>query len=195
MVHLTRQIKAHWWKKSKVCVLDHYRLQCQMLFLLMQLSCCIHYMDYHEPWGMILTLLCKMGEVIHFVCNVYSTPSIKDMERTKWGEDGRTYNITGRVQKAPSSSQWQDALRSINFKSTLFRFLAIDWQREDHSNVIKNHEVFNGFDNRCMSFTEDNGCVLVNNQTRYKFSHEEAVILPHYYISRRREHSIIHCSQ
>ena len=39
---------------------------------------------------MILTLLCKMGKVVHFVCDVYSTPSIKDMERAKRGEDGRT---------------------------------------------------------------------------------------------------------
>jgi len=63
---------------------------------------------------MILTSLCKIGKVVHFVCDVYSTPSIKDMKRTKRGEYGRTYNITGKKPRVRLSGKMHSDRETSN---------------------------------------------------------------------------------
>ena len=70
----------------------------------------------------ILKLLCKLAKEIHFVCDTYVHPSIKDIERDMRGESsGPDIVVMGPKQKRPHD--FRSALKSANFKRSLLSFL------------------------------------------------------------------------
>ena len=69
-----------------------------------------------HSFGEIATMLLKMicmqpGKEVHFVCDKYLSPSIKDAERRSRGSNAfNSFEIAGAAQKRPNN--WINALRN-----------------------------------------------------------------------------------
>ena len=120
----------------------------------------------------ILHLLCAMSDRIDFVCDTYHSPSIKYLERERRGSEDFTLSITGREQIRPRD--WENALKSASFKTSLFKFLAIEWQNDLYAEILAGHQIFLGYEEECYSFTEMNGKVTREAVPSLRCSHEEA---------------------
>jgi hypothetical protein len=116
----------------------------------------------------ILQQLCQMAEQVHLVCDTYVSPSIKDAERQRRGTREIVFNITGPDQNRPKD--WQAALKSSSFKTSLFRFLATEWMHDRYADVLVGHKVYLALDNNCFCFTS-NVRTTIPALTSY---HEEA---------------------
>jgi hypothetical protein len=121
---------------------------------------------------MVLHIICKMSPVVHFICDTYITPSIKETERTRRGESHIAYSTIGRDQKTPRN--WQQTLQSSHFKTAFFRFLASDWQNTSYSTILQNNDVYLGFDDICYRFTVKDGATVRMHAQQYDCHHEEA---------------------
>ena len=113
-----------------------------------------------------------MSPRIDFVCDTYQSPSIKDIERENRGTDESAYVITGPEQKRPK--EWQHALQSGAFKTSFFQFLAIEWQKDAYAEILKDHQVFLGYDTECIVFENRNGHVICTAFPALFCQHEEA---------------------
>ncbi len=113
-----------------------------------------------------------MAKDVHLVCDTYASPSIKDAERDRRGPEDMVYTITGTDQRRPK--EWQKALRSSTFKTSVFKFLAMDWMKHTYADILTNHRVLLGVDDNCFSFTEDEGKVVRVCIESLASSHEEA---------------------
>ena len=67
-----------------------------------------------------------LAERIDFVCNTYTTPSIRDVERNIRGS--HNVRITGAEQICPKD--FQERMKSCKFKSLLLRVLADEWRNQ-----------------------------------------------------------------
>ncbi len=77
---------------------------------------------------------------VDFVCDMYDDyPYIKDVERAQCGSivSDIQYNISGPEQKRPKD--FQAKLQLPNFKRTILNFLAHDWQRANHTDILEGH--------------------------------------------------------
>ena len=83
----------------------------------------------------ILKKLHVCSEEVHFVCDTYRSPLIKDIERNKCVAIDREIAITGPDQQRPKD--FSKALHSGKFKTSLFRFLAKEWQKDDYKIIMK----------------------------------------------------------
>ena len=77
------------------------------------------------------------------------------------------YYVTGKNQKSPSN--WQQALKSSNFK-----FLSSDWQISVHATVLHDHIVYIVFEDKCIYISELNGQVVNEQKQQYICQHKEA---------------------
>jgi hypothetical protein len=113
-----------------------------------------------------------MSTRVDFVCDTYRTPSIKDIERERRGSEESSYLITGPQQSRPKD--WQHALQSPSFKTSLLRFLADEWKNTSYAQTIAGHEVYVAVDETCYYFTATNGIVHRDEVVSLNCSHEEA---------------------
>ncbi|MES9906099.1 MAG: hypothetical protein ABW168_25905, partial [Sedimenticola sp.] len=121
----------------------------------------------------ILNRLCSMSERVDFICDTYITPTIKEPERVRRGADGgMAFQVTGADQKRPKD--WQKALASSAFKTALLQFLAVDWHKDAHADVLNGHVVTLAHGSTCYRFTEDDGRVKREALTDMQCEHEEA---------------------
>jgi len=91
----------------------------------------------------ILKKLYVCSEEVHFVCDTFRSPLIKDIEHNKPGATNREIAITGPDQQRPKD--FSKALHSWKFKTSLFRFLAKEWQKDDYKIIIEDHKLYIGF--------------------------------------------------
>ena len=82
------------------------------------------------------------------------------------------FKITGAEQICPKD--FQEVMRSCNFKSLLLRFLADRWRNQAYLDIIKGHILYVGIEDKAYRYD-----VHVNIVQRYGFdelvcSHEEA---------------------
>ncbi len=114
-----------------------------------------------------------MSERVDFICDTYITPTIKEPERVRRGADGgMAFQVTGADQKRPKD--WQKALASSAFKTALLQFLAVDWHKDAHADVLNGHVVTLAHGSTCYRFTEDDGRVKREALTDMQCEHEEA---------------------
>ena len=64
------------------------------------------------------------------MCNTYTSPSIRDVERNIRGSHNERFlfKITGAEQICPED--FQETMKSCNFKLLLLRFLADEWRNQ-----------------------------------------------------------------
>ncbi|RUM44803.1 MAG: hypothetical protein DSY80_04015 [Desulfocapsa sp.] len=120
----------------------------------------------------LLQALCSMAPVIHFVCDSYVEPSIKDIERNRRGATETTFAITGPDQRRPRD--WQAALKSPSFNRALFRFLATEWKNPRYAHNFVDQKLIMGFDETCHKYTSHCEEVRMDVIEDLKCQHEEA---------------------
>ena len=86
-----------------------------------------------------LSQLVHMSHQVHMLCDVYSTPSIKDAERQIRGSEDLVFCITGPEQIRPKD--WQSAHRQSSFKVEFLRFLATEWMQSRYADIFAVLEV------------------------------------------------------
>ena len=121
---------------------------------------------------MLMQILCGMSERIDLVCDSYNTPSIKDTEHARRSSDEAIFSITGSKQKRPKD--WQVALRSASFKTSLFRFLLLEWRQDSYAEILHGHQLYLGLDKMCYCFTAADGKVTCEEFPSLHCKHEEA---------------------
>ena len=88
------------------------------------------------------------GKVVHFVCDKWITPSIKDNKRQSRSELASSYCIKGPSQKRPTN--WLEALTfNTKFKESLIKFLVDRWEEDIFASVFKDKIMYANFDNTC----------------------------------------------
>ena len=99
------------------------------------------------------------------MCDIYTSPSIKDVERNIRGShnDSFLFKITGAEQICPKD--FQEAMKSCNFKTSLLRFLADEWRNQAYLDIIKGHILYVGIENKAYRYDVHDNIVC---------SHEEA---------------------
>ena len=104
-----------------------------MFFLHTQVDLPVTYGKVAET---LLEKLVCLAPRVDFVCDKYTTPSIKGIERDRRGSEDTHFTITGPDQTRPRD--WQKSLRSPSFKTALFRFLLTEWSKDQYNTVLKN---------------------------------------------------------
>ena len=136
--------------------------------------------------------LCEMSPRVDFICDSYLTPSIKDAEHTRRGENEAVFTITGPQQKRPKD--WQKALRSASFKTAFFRFLVDEWCDVRYVETLNNHELYLGLEEECYNYTVVNGNVHRKEIASLSCCHEEAdtriIFHLHQIITQMPQHSV-----
>lgn len=107
----------------------------------------------------ILQILCSLSERVDFVCDTYKSPTIKHAERVLRDSNEADIKVTGPDQKRPKD--FQKALQSEKFKTSLLRYLAQEWRRECYAPILHGHHIYFGLDDTCYLFQEESGCVLL----------------------------------
>ena len=92
----------------------------------------------------ILAQLCEFASHFNFICDAYSSPSIKDLERDSRYTNTGHYSITGPEQKIPNN--FQLALRSVTFKESLLHFLVTEWKKDSYVKQLAGHKPFVALD-------------------------------------------------
>ena len=127
---------------------------------------------FGEVASLILQILCGMSERVDMICDVYRSPSIKDLEHSRRSADDTAYSITGPGQQRPK--EWQKALKSATFKSAFLKFLAQEWAANADSNTLAGHHVYLAVDDVCHHYTVQQGIVLHEEVADLACAHEEA---------------------
>jgi len=122
-----------------------------------------------------------MADRIHFVCDRYVVPSIKDPERERRGSQDVVFCITGPDQNR--TKDWQLAL-----KVALFRFLKSEWLRDSYADVLGDRHVYLALDNECCCFTSTGGVVARQTVRDLVSQHEEADTRMVYHLHHVIEH-------
>ena len=133
---------------------------------------------------LILKQVCKQkGNEIHLIFDKTISPSIKDCERNKRG-DNRTvaYQIIGPEQKRPGN--WLQALRVDQFKEALVEFLTGFWGNDDLAPIIGQKKLYVNSADVCYSFHNENGIMMKAIEEDFRCSHEEADTRMLFHISK-----------
>lgn len=123
----------------------------------------------------ILTCICKLAKHVHFVCDTYVHPSIKDIERELRGESsGLDILVTGSKQKRPHD--FRAALHSAKFKNSLLSFLQKEWQDQSYSHILRDHDIYFAHESKCHHFycSDNNSNIVCDEVPDLTSSHEEA---------------------
>lgn len=129
-------------------------------------------MSFGQLAKSLLQQLASISREVHLVCDVYSTPSIKDMERERRGNYDIVYHITGPEQMRPKD--WQVALRSSSFKTQLFNFLAVEWENVEYLHILWDCHVYLAVNSECFCFTTVDDVIRRSTIQALKSFHEEA---------------------
>ena len=97
---------------------------------------------FGEIAKLILTNLTASTKRIYFVCDLYTSPSIKDAERSC--ELDRKYVLSG----PGTPKDFNVAPKSSCFKTALLKFLDIEWKKDEYSRTIKGHTLFVGLNRK-----------------------------------------------
>lgn len=144
---------------------------------------------FGEISRVLLFQLCRMADEVHFVCDTYTVPSIKDTERERRGTQDVIFSITGPNQHRPKD--WQLALKSSFFKVALFRFLATEWMKDSYTDLITGHQVYLALDNDCFCFTSTAVTVMKQTVQDLASHHEEADTRMVYHLHHIIEHQTV----
>lgn len=110
---------------------------------------------------------------IHLVFDKTISPSIKDCERNKRGDNRAVaYQITGPEQKRPGN--WLQSLRIDQFKEALVNFLTSYWENDELVPIIGQKKIFVNSSDVCYSFENKNGVMVKTIEEEFTCSHEEA---------------------
>ena len=122
----------------------------------------------------ILEYLCAQAKRIDFVCDTYKHPSVKDVERDRRGDlHGLTaLVVTGPEQHRPV--EYQKALRSDEFKTSLLAFLSVEWLDDQYAPILRGHQLFFALGADCYLFEEEDGIVKRKLVQDLQCQHEEA---------------------
>ena len=82
----------------------------------------------------ILSCLVRHEIRVDFVCDTYNHPSIKHITREDRGSVEGEVKVSGPEQRRPKD--FNTALKSESFKTSLLRFLAEEWCRKDYAAVL-----------------------------------------------------------
>lgn len=140
----------------------------------------------------LLIMLVKMGQCIHLVSDTYRSSSIKDIERDRRADmcGTRTIKITGPDQKM---TDFKQAMRSGDFKTSLLQFLAVEWENERYASILGETELFFALDNTCYKFAVSNGQIKKEETQDLQSEHEEAdtrIVFHLHYVMRISPSSI-----
>ena len=118
------------------------------------------------------SLVKLQGKEIHFVCDKWVKPSIKDCERDKRSSENIPYQIKGPEQKRPSN--WLFALRNPFFKESLIAFLVDSWKEERFAAIIGRKIVYANCNDQCFKFFGDYSGMFREEAPELCYTHEEA---------------------
>ena len=118
------------------------------------------------------------GDIIHFVCDKWIEPSIKDCEREDRGSLRGVYSIKGPAQIRPSD--WGEALKNKSFKESLIGFLIEAWKDDSCARILKNKTVYANYNNCCYKYRAENGVTISTEEDQFSSSimlYQEAQLL------------------
>ena len=130
--------------------------------------------------GLLSRLVQLQGKEIHFVCDKWVKPSIKDCERDKRSSESIPYQIQGPEQKRPSN--WLLALRNPFFKEALISFLVASWKQEQFAAIIGRKVIYANND-RCFKFFGDCYVMFREEEPELYCTHEEADTRMFFYLT------------
>ena len=154
-----------------------------------------------SSFGQIATMVLKAiclypGSEIHFVCDKYLSPSIKDSERSNREKNvSNSFAIDGAAQKRPTN--WKNALRNPFFKEQLIAFLSVHWKNDSYVTVINDKQVFINSGDTCYKFYVYENEVHREEVATLYSRHEEAdsrLIFHLFNLSSHLKKVIIRCS-
>ena len=120
-----------------------------------------------------LSKLMAMALLVLLMADTYKRPLIKDPERLKRGDSSEAvYSTTGPQQLVPRD--WQKALNSPSFKSSLMHFLASEWQKPEYSKILVERQLYFAVDHKCYRYTARDGIVTRETLDALASDHEEA---------------------
>ena len=83
-----------------------------------------------------------MGSEVHFVCDTYQSPSIKDLEREeRAGKSSMSVIIGGPAQKL---KDFNDGLSFSQFRTSFLLFLVEEWSKNSYHKIIDGHKIYVG---------------------------------------------------
>ena len=112
------------------------------------------------------------GDTIHFVCDKWIQPSIKDCEREDRGSLNGIYSIKGPAQTRPSD--WNNALKNRSFKESLIGFLVEAWKDNSCATILKHKTIYANFNDHCFKYQAENGVTIATYEESFYSMHEEA---------------------
>ena len=137
---------------------------------------------FGEIASSILQILCGMSERVDMICDVYRSPSIKDLEHCRRSSDDAAYSITGPDQRRPKD--WQKALKSANFKTAFLNFLAQEWTANADVSKLAGHHIYLAVEEVCHLYTVHQCSVFHEEVADLACSHEEADTRIVFHLSR-----------
>ena len=114
------------------------------------------------------------GDTIHFVCDKWIEPSIKDCERGERGSLRGIYSIKGPAQIRPSD--WGEASKNKSFKESLIGFLIEAWKDDFCAKILDNKIVYVNYNNCCDKYRTENGVTIITEEEQFFSSRKEADI-------------------
>ena len=112
------------------------------------------------------------GDTIHFVCDKWIEPSIKDCEREDRGSLRGIYSIKGSAQIRPSD--WGETVKNKSFKESLIGFMIEAWKDDSCARTLKNKTVYAYYNNYCYKYRAENGVTVSTEEDQFFSSHKEA---------------------
>ena len=112
------------------------------------------------------------GDTIHFVCDKWIEPSIKDCEREERGSLRGIYSIKGPAQIRPSD--WGEASKNKSFKESLIGFLIEAWKDDFCARILQSKTVYANYNNCCYKYRSENGVTISTEEEQFFSSYEEA---------------------
>ncbi len=120
----------------------------------------------------ILSSMCKLADIVHFVCDTYKSPSIKDVERhTRYHGQGTSIRVSGPAQ---TITGFKDCLSDNGFKASLLSFLAAEWRKDTYAEILVDHQVNVGVDSKGFLYTSNGVNVSCQEIEELCCQHEEA---------------------
>ena len=127
----------------------------------------------------LLTKVCAaQGNDVHLLLDKYTSPSIKDIERSNRGEinHGITFVISGPNQIQRLSGA--DLLRISSFKDQFGRFIMEEWAKPHYGTIIGDKVIYVSYGGMCMRYMN----MVETGKSQYKVDyppmfqgkHEEA---------------------
>ena len=121
--------------------------------------------------NVILSCLVKLGSRVDFVCDAYKHPSIKDIAREHRGSVSGEIKVLGPEQRRPK--EFSVALKSETFKTSLLRFLAEEWSKNEYAAVLGTCELYFCLDEVCFMYKSVNGEMTRQGIQELNCQHEE----------------------